>query len=216
MKKNKKEKEKTESTSRIFSPEAQEFIRENAKGRSSKELTELVNRKFRTEYNEKQIKSYKQRNKIRSGVTGCFEKGFTPWNKGGKVSPETYEKMKRTFFKKGSIPPRLRPVGSERISVEGYVEVKVDGHKNWKSKQRLIWEKENGKIPSGHVVIFADGNKQNFEIDNLICVSRAVLCQMNKNGLVHKNADLTKAGVAITRLSMKIKDIQKKKKESKK
>ena len=34
---------------------------------------------------------------------------------------------------------------------------------------RRIWVEHNGPIPEGHQVMFKDGNKRNFAIDNLFC-----------------------------------------------
>jgi len=33
-----------------------------------------------------------------------FEKGYTPWNKGKKMSLSTKKKLRKTFFKKGHVP----------------------------------------------------------------------------------------------------------------
>lgn len=38
-------------------------------------------------------------------------------------------------------------------------------------KHQLIWEKYNGPIPEGMVITFLDGNKQNFDINNLMAIT---------------------------------------------
>ena len=76
------------------------------------------------------------------------------------------------MFKKGDIPSNKKPIGSERIIKDGYTEIKVAEPNKWESpKHRVIWEKVNGKISKGYALVFADGNKQNFGLDNLILVS---------------------------------------------
>lgn len=42
---------------------------------------------------------------------------------------------------------------------------------NFVLKHRFLWETANGPIPKGHKVIFADGDKTNITLDNLIMVS---------------------------------------------
>jgi hypothetical protein len=118
-----------------------------------------------------------------------------PFNKGmkGHCAPGS----EKGWFKKGNIPTKYRPVGSERIIFNGYVQVKIADPKKWKSKHAVIWEKANGEIPKGSVVIFADGNKRNFKLSNLLCVTRNELYQMNRLGMISPDAELTKAGKTI-------------------
>ena len=44
------------------------------------------------------------------------------------------------MFAKGNVPPNHRPVGSERISKDGYIEVKVAEPNKWRLKQRVVYE----------------------------------------------------------------------------
>ncbi|MGN2370638.1 HNH endonuclease [Clostridium cagae] len=66
--------------------------------------------------------------------------------------------------------------------------------------------KYNGLIPQKHVVIFADGDKRNFDIKNLILISRSKLLIMNKNKLIYNNAELTKTGIVIASIQEKIRE----------
>jgi len=116
-----------------------------------------------------------------NGKAYRFPKGHVPQNKGQKMSDETRAKVERTFFKKGIRPLNYKPVGYERINGEGYVEIKVaEGKGQFLSKHRVIWEQQHGPVPARHVIIFADGNKTNFDIDNLVCVSRQDLAVRNR------------------------------------
>jgi hypothetical protein len=76
--------------------------------------------------------------------------------------------------------------------------------KNWVPKHRLAWESANGKIPKGHKVIFADGDKSNFSLGNLLLVSGGELGVMNRFGLKSSNGDLTKAGKTVANIRMAI------------
>lgn len=102
-----------------------------------------------------------------------FSKGHIPPNKGKKMSPEVYEKVKETMFKKGNSPVNHRKVGSERINVAGYIEIKVAEPNRWKLKHRIIWEQVNGEIPKGYNVQFKNHNPQDCRIENLYLICRA-------------------------------------------
>lgn len=176
-----------------------QFILENYKERSNQELTDLFNQKFHIHLTVGCMKSYKARYKLDSGIRFRFKKGHIPYNKGKKMPKEVYEKAKHTMFEKGHIPSNHRPVGSERILKDGYIEVKVAEPNKWKLKQRLVYENHKGKIPKGSTIIFLDGNKLNFNIDNLKCVTRSELLYLNRNGLNNLN-EVTETGILMARL----------------
>jgi hypothetical protein len=117
------------------------------------------------------------------GVETRFTKQMPGWNKGKKqsdyMSPEKIERTKATRFKKGQDPHNTVPIGTERFSKDGYIEVKVrhlkDGdanNKNFEFKQRIIYEKHFGPIPKGMIVEFLDRDKLNFEPSNFVLKSR--------------------------------------------
>lgn len=113
-----------------------------------------------------------------------YKPGRVPENKGKKQSEymgaEAIERSKATRFKKGSKPQNFRQVGSERVNVDGYVEIKIKDPNIWRLKQQYVYENfHNCKIPSTHNIIFNDGNKQNFEIENLTMLSDAELMSRN-------------------------------------
>ena len=182
-----------------YTDEMKQFILDNYKGRYDQELADLFNQKFNTNITSRTIKSYKANNKLNSGLTGKFRKGQTPHNKGKKMPKEVYEKVKHTMFAKGNVPPNHRPVGSERISKDGYIEVKVAEPNKWRLKQRVVYEETKGKIPEGCPIIFLDGNKRNFDIDNLRCITRSELLYLNCNGLNNSN-EITETGILMARL----------------
>lgn len=185
-----------------YTKEQIKFITKNVKGRSNKELTEMFNNNFGLDLKISQIKSFKKNHKLDSGLDGRFKPGHIPFNKGIKG---VYAKgCEKTWFKKGSTPINHRPVGSERITVDGYTEIKVEEPNKWRLKQQLIWEKYNGPVPKGYVVIFGDGNQHNFNPDNLILVSRQQLLILNRNKLIQKDADLTRTAIIIADLYRKI------------
>jgi hypothetical protein len=97
------------------------------------------------------------------------------------------------------------PVGTETRDFCGLIKVKIANNK-WKRKHILTWEAANGPVLKGYMIAFADGNRSNYALDNLLLVSRAELAVMNTQGLFLKDKDLTKTGRAVARLILAICD----------
>lgn len=184
----------------VFTEEIKTYISENYKGISNSELADRINKKFGTDMTAQQVNNYKSRKHLNSGLTGRYEKGHIPYNKGKKMSPDVYAKAEPTMFKKGRVSHNIRPVGSERVTVDGYIEVKVANPNKWELKHKLVWEKANGKVPEKHAIIFLDGNSQNVELSNLKLVSRKELLIMNRQKLFGATSELTEAGINIAKL----------------
>lgn len=81
------------------------------------------------------------------------------------------------------------PIGTERISKDGYLERKITDDPNiaprrrWIGVHRLVWKTENGPIPSGYAVAFLPGRQTTeaslITIDALELISRAELMRRN-------------------------------------
>ena len=184
-----------------WTDEEKEYLASIVKGSTYKEITEKMNDKFEYNFSEEQVKGIMYRNKLTTGTGGYFKKGSTPWNKGLKG----YMGANKTSFKKGTIPPNQVPIGTESITKGGYIKVKVGEPNKWKLKQRYIYEQHYGEIPNNCNVIFADKNIHNFDINNLILVSKAEMLILNKNKLIFEDKELTKVGVNIARVIDKTK-----------
>ena len=69
------------------------------------------------------------KNLSEAGKVYRYKKGSVPSNKGKKqseyMSPEAIEKTKKTRFKKGNTPKNFKDVGSTRVTVDGYIEIKT-------------------------------------------------------------------------------------------
>ena len=184
-----------------WTDEEKEYLASIVKGSTYKEITKQMNDKFEYNFSEEQVKGMMYRNKLATGTGGYFKKGSTPWNKGLKG----YMGANKTSFKKGTIPPNQVPIGTESITKGGYIKVKVGEPNKWKLKQRYIYEQHHGEIPNNCNVIFADKNIRNFDINNLVLVSKAEMLILNKNKLIFDDKELTKVGVNIAKVIDKAK-----------
>lgn len=109
---------------------------------------------------------------------GCFKPGQTSWNAGISFNPGG--RSIQTRFKPGQTPRNTLPIGSERISKDGLLERKVsETGRRWRTVHSLIWEQHNGPVPRGHIVVFRDGDKRNFDPGNLELISRSENMQRN-------------------------------------
>lgn len=188
-------------------PELEQFIKANGKGRNDAELTALVNKQFNKTYTTAQITRMRYQLGAVSGLkprppnSGQFKKGQAPPNKGKKqtdyMAPESIERCRVTQFKPGHAPTNHREVGSTRVNVDGYIEIKVAEPRTWRLLHRVVWEKANGPIEPGMIVIFLDGNPLNCELDNLALVSKSVNARLNQNHLRYKDSELTKTAINI-------------------
>lgn len=190
--------------SKIYTEDHINFIADNVKNRSSENLTEVFNANFNTDFSVSQIIHLKKTNRLTSGIDAKFQKGRISHNKGKKGLSEGSS----TSFKKGRVPHNYLPVGTEIINGDGYSVIKVADLNIWKYKQRIVWEKANGSIPKGFAVIFSDRNKQNFNLDNLVLISKAILIALNRKHWILEDSDLTKAAINITKVNHKIGELE--------
>lgn len=199
---------------RLFTDEQEKFIKENVKGTLTADLTDLVNETFGTSYTVSQVRNLKNRRRWSSGLTTHFKKGHKPFNKGLKqtdyMTAEQIDKTKATKFKKNSVPPNWKEIGSTRLSKGGYLEIKVsdlNGNKNYKSYHRLIYEKHHGvKIKEDEAVVFLDQNKMNFNIDNLKLVKQRELGKFNKEYAKMKHPELNEQILNLIKFELTIAD----------
>lgn len=111
--------------------------------------------------------------------------GEEPWNKGVKGSTGTQQGCRQTQFKAGRPANESRnykPIGSTRITKDGYLEQKVTDDRSlvparrWVAVHRLVWERNVGPIPCGHIVVFKAGaltvDVEQITADRLECITR--------------------------------------------
>lgn len=201
-----------------WTAESEAWFREFVPGHSEREISAEHERLFGIPLTESQISNAKYRLGVKSGTHGGrFEKGMIPHNKGKSwdeqgISPESQARMRATCFKNahvnGFAAKNRREIGFERISKDGYIEVKVhDGLQetkncNFRMKHHLVWEEANGRpIPPGHHIVFADGDKMNLDPANLVAVPRSLWATIVHKKLQYHDAESLRACMNVAKLT---------------
>lgn len=144
------------------------------------------NAAFGREVSAQNLHALRKRRGWKTGRTGCFVKGQEPPNKGKPCAPGTgahHPNAVAARYKKGNrsgrAEERYKPIGTERISQDGYREVKIHDGMPLQSRWRLVhlveWEKINGPIPEGHCLKNIDGDRANVDPANWQLIPRALL-----------------------------------------
>ena len=208
---------RTGTPTTLFPADVSAYITENFIGCGWAEMTRRVNERFETRYTRDQIKNFYARKKLDSGLTGRFERGHEPWNAGKKIGNN--QGSAKTQFKSGILPQNTKPIGYERVNRDGYTEIKVRLRKsrpgcndNFVLKHRWLWEQENGPIPDGYVVAFKDGDKTNFDLSNLVLITKAQNAVMNKAGLRSKEPEYMETSLLLADLKHAVHRAKKKQK----
>lgn len=172
--------------SREYTKENIDFLRKHAQTRhiTNKMLTDMYNERFETKRTPNSI-AY-----IRS--------------KHGIILNNTTAKSAQGKNNRGS-----RPIGDERIR-KGYVEIKVKQPNVWDKKHRYLWEQYHGRtLKRNEVIIFIDQDNRNFDIDNLMMITRAEMGEMNRHQMLTQDEDINKASIAWVKLLQRTREIEK-------
>lgn len=150
----------------------------------------FVERFARDDVTAANLHALRKRKGWKTGRTGRFGKGHRPVNKGRKCGPNeggNHPNARRTQFRSGCRVGRAnklwKPIGTERMNADGYLERKVhDGmplRSRWQAVHRIRWEEVNGPLPEGHALKCLDGDRSNTDPRNWIAVPRAMLPRLN-------------------------------------
>jgi hypothetical protein len=149
-----------------------------------------------------------------TGRTGCFQKGQIAHNAGKPFKPSGSEKG---WFKPGvrqGVAVKLyQPIGTERVSKDGYRERKVNDdlplQARWRAVHLVEWEAVNGPLPKGHALKCLDGDKTNTDPSNWTCIPRGILPRLNGRfgrGYDTAPAELKPTLLAIAKLEHKARE----------
>lgn len=149
-------------------------------------LSRVFNRPARAIGLKARSMGLKKSAKFMAYESGRIRPGQTPWNKGVKGSTGTQAGCLATQFRPGRDPSEARnyrPIGSLRITKDGYLEQKTTDDQSvyparrWVAMHRIVWERENGQVPPGHIVVFRQGmlttDTDLITVDRLECITRA-------------------------------------------
>ena len=102
-------------------------------------------------------------------------------------------------------PNNTLPIGTEYTKDDGMILIKV-GPNKWEYKQRYIYEKYyNIELPTETMVIFLDGDKNNFDITNLRAVTSPVYNTAKNKNLISTNPNVTSVALDMAELYQEIK-----------
>ena len=161
---------------RTYTGEELEFVAQAyAKGHRIKELAKLFNGRFSPPVSTEQMRWLFYRRRPKTGCGGKFD----------------------------TVVHAAHSPGSARAS-KGFVFTKTK-ERGWRPKHLVLWEEKYGKVPGGHFVIFADGDRRNVTLGNLLLVTRAEAISLGQYRLLSSDVDFTKAGLALVRLRMAMK-----------
>lgn len=207
----------------IFTKEITEFIKKHKNDYDNKTMVQIINEKFNTSYTSVQIKLYRMRNnlgyrlfckealeymrshnqdsyeQLQSDVNSIFGKNYSLqqiksacyWYK----LRESHKRREKEGFSKPDFSERLRKGKRSRT------EIKING--KWIPKSKYVYETLTGKkVLDDEVIIFLDGDINNFDLNNLLCVKRGLLAIVNGqfSGTCKNNAELTKYKYDIAKL----------------
>lgn len=191
-----------------------EYIRDNSRGVSSKEMAESVKELFGYEMTPTCMKQFRQRHGIKSGVAGWYQKVHPPGTKGKTIEeickndPEKLARVRATQFKKGDRPVNEMPVGTIVVNSYGYKlrKKQMEGTiwERWEFLHRAVWEEHNGPIPEGMMITFKDSNKLNCDISNLMMITKGENSALTRYGYRFEDPDLTETGLAVARLKQAV------------
>lgn len=204
----------------LMSDKQAEYMISIIPGRSSVEIAEMMNKKYKKlNLTPDQIRSWKKNHKIPSGYSGRFRPGNRSHTKGLKwkdfMPPESQAGCLTTCFKKGNIPKNKVPIGTI-TSRMGYLWIKVRdncGTKNFVQLHRHIWEQANGPVPEGYRLFFLDGNPYNCKLENLQLVSAGVMLVANQKIGITDDPEVNKMILTAAELKIAVSAAEKRGKE---
>lgn len=160
----------------------------------------------------RQLKGWRGNHHASSGLTGRYQKGHVPQNKGVPMPPEVYAKAKATMFGKGHKPWNDRfKIGDRRIvrwngnQKRWYEKVSDEGTlwERWRPVARIALEKAGTPCPEDSVVIHLDKNPLNDDLENLFVVKKSIYGPMNRMGILGRDEAGMKAAELIVKIGHK-------------
>ena len=211
----------------IFTKEIIDFIKKHKNDYDNKTMAQKINEKFNTLYTSVQIGLYRNKNnleyrlfckealeymrnhnqdsyeQLKDDVNSIFWKNYSLQ----QIKSACYWYKLREYKKRRARESFSKPDFSERLrkSKASRIEIKING--KWISKSKYVYETSTGKkVQYDEFIVFLDGNFNNFDLDNLLCVKRKELGFVNVhlNGTCQNNGELTKCKYDVAKLKLQI------------
>ena len=128
------------------------LIKKELTGKTYAQVAELISKRFGWNCQYYHIKKYCKDH----GISNGFNRGW------GKTGEERLFSKNRKYEKPYKI--WCVKVGKGAPGADRY---------GWKPKHIILWEKNKGKIPEGHLITFIDGNRENCTIENLALITKS-------------------------------------------
>lgn len=227
---------------RKYGEEVYEFLCKNASFHKLNELSTLIKEKFNIDIPNEKLTKYMWTNKIQYKKTNGikYTQEFYNFMKQNaknytlnelivltkeKFNIDTTKETLYTILRRKNIKPKFKypnlshsnkptEIGTIVIDSHNLLKIKTAPHK-WEYLQRKIYEDYyNIKLPNNMHVVFLDNNTRNFNIENLKAVSNRCSAMLGgRRKLKSTNPEITKLGIEIAKLKLKINDINKNKGE---
>jgi hypothetical protein len=159
---------------------------EARKDQPRRELHEAFIGKFgRTDVTLTNFKALCKRKGWMTGRTGQFFQGQVSHNKGqkGVCAPGSEKGWFKAGVRQGIATKLYKPIGTERVSKEGYIERKINDdlplYRRWRMLHLINWEALNGPVPDGHRLKCLDGDRSNTDPANWQAIPNALAPRLN-------------------------------------
>lgn len=176
-----------------YTAEQNEFLRETIPGKHVQEIADAFELRFGIRLTKNQVRGKMRGLGVRSGVTGREKGCATPMSERYQIGDE--------MESRGNVWVKVSKGGSTGKSRSLY----KSGL--WEKKQNLAWQQANGKpLPEGWVVMFADGDRRNFDPENLMAVPIEVSQMVYGMKLPHHDRASLQACVTLARIRLALKE----------
>ena len=180
----------------IFTKEITDFIKKHKNDYDNKTMVQIINEKFNTSYTSVQIKLYRMRNnlgyrlfckealeymrshnqdsyeQLQSDVNSIFGKNYSLQ----QIKSACYWYKLREYHKRREKEGFSKPDFSERLRKGKRSRTEIKINRNWIPKSKYVYETLTGKkVLDDEVIIFLDGDINNFDLNNLLCVKSCLL-----------------------------------------
>jgi HNH endonuclease len=201
----------------IWTQEEIEFLKNNYENTLTSQLAQILGKNISAVYRmayslqirktQEFIKSFGSTlSQHPAALANRIKTGNEPYNKGKKMPDHIRNKVLKTFFKAGHLPHNTKSDGALSKRSDGYWWMRV-GLANWKQVHRVVWEQANGPLQKNDVIRFKDGNRDNYQLDNLELTTKQGNMQLNT---IHRYPDEVKQTIrSITKLNKFIKKNEK-------